>query len=135
MPWHISQVILVRGKRLLLELRAQNRAKYPGCWAVPGGHFEPGEAAEQAAVREIQEELGVTVTDLRGLQPISFVHANGPGVIHMFATSQWIGGEPSRQSDEISELRWFYVEEACNLDSLALYSYRASFRSLAQIGY
>ncbi len=85
-------------------------------------------------MREIQEELGVTVTDLHRLKPISFVHANGPGIIHMFTTSQWIGGEPSRKSDEISELRWFYVEEACSLDTLALDGYRVSFRSLAQIG-
>ncbi len=38
------------------------------------------------------------------------------------------------RSDEHSELRWFNVEEACSLDDLALDEYRASFRSLVQIG-
>lgn len=133
MLWKISNVILMREDSLLLGLRARDRAKYPGRWAVPGGHFEPGEEPEEAAVREIREELGVTVTDLQRLKPISFTHANGPGIIHMFATSRWSGGEPSRKNDEISELRWFHVEEACNLDTLALDGYRASFRSLAQV--
>lgn len=78
--------------------------------------------------------LGVTVTDLRQLEPINITNASGPVVFHMFAAWQWLGGEPSMQGDEHSELRWFTVEEACRLDALALDEYRVSFRSLARIG-
>ena len=124
----------MRGERLLLGWRGRDRRAYSNCWAVPGGHVEPGETPEQAAVREIQEELGVTVTDLRRLKPISITEASGPVIFHLYAAWQWIGGEPSTWGDEHSELRWFNVEEACSLDDLALDEYRASFRSLVQIG-
>ena len=91
-----------------------------------------GETPEQAAVREIQEELGVTVTGLRRLEPIDITNASGPVIFHMFAAWQWLGGEPSLRGDEHSKLRWFDVEEACRLDDLALEEYRTSFRSLAK---
>lgn len=32
---------------------------YAGCWALPGGHIDPGETPTQAAVRELAEETGV----------------------------------------------------------------------------
>lgn len=134
MPRRISNVILMRGEKLLLGWRGRNRRAYSDCWAVPGGHVESGETPDQAAVREIQEELGVTITDLRQIEPINITNASGPVVFYMFAAWQWLGGEPSMQGDEHSELRWFSVEEACSLDALALDEYRASFQSLARIG-
>ena len=53
--------------QLLLGRRAGGRAFYPGVWDVPGGHCEPGEPPEQALVRELREELGVTPTAWRPL--------------------------------------------------------------------
>ncbi len=128
----ISNVILTREERLLLGWRGRNRQAYSNRWAVPGGHVMSGETPEQAAVREIQEELGVTVTGLRRLEPIEITNASGPVIFHMFAAWQWLGGEPSLRGDEHSKLRWFDVEQACRLNDLALDEYRASFRSLAQ---
>ena len=49
--------VVVRGKDVLLV----QRAKEPdlGLWGYPGGHFEFGETALVAAVRELHEETGV----------------------------------------------------------------------------
>lgn len=48
--------------RLLLQLRAKSKATYPLLWDVSvAGHIGAGEASETAAVREIKEELGLTI--------------------------------------------------------------------------
>lgn len=74
----------------------------------------------------------MTVADLQALDPINITEAGETVLFHIFAASNWRGGEPSMKSNEHSELRWFTPEEACALDKLALAGYRASFRSLAE---
>ena len=124
----ISNVILTRGETILLGWRGANRRSFPACWAVPGGHLEPGESAESAAIREMREELGVEVKLLRYLMAIEAVDVVGPVTFHMFSCSEWEGGEPEVRDDEHSELRWFSLQEACGLEPLALEGYRSSFR-------
>lgn len=48
--------------RLLLQKRASNKDVQPGKWdTAVGGHLDPGEDFEQAARREMNEELGLAV--------------------------------------------------------------------------
>jgi 8-oxo-dGTP pyrophosphatase MutT (NUDIX family) len=57
--------LVVRGDRILLI------ATHSGRWQLPKGHLEPGESAEQAALRETQEETGVrgrVVAPLPGIE-------------------------------------------------------------------
>src|SRR3990167_1630009 len=59
-PEPVASVILEKGEnQILLAKRAIEPAKDK--WDVPGGFIKPGETAEQAGVREIKEELGITI--------------------------------------------------------------------------
>ena len=44
---------------LLLTRRASGLGNHSGQWALPGGRIEPGESAEEAALREMSEEIGL----------------------------------------------------------------------------
>lgn len=44
---------------LLLTRRALGLGNHPGQWALPGGRIDPGEAPEEAALRELAEEIGL----------------------------------------------------------------------------
>jgi 8-oxo-dGTP diphosphatase len=52
---------LVRDQGRILMSRRRADQSFPLCWEFPGGKVDPGEAPEQALVREIREELGCQV--------------------------------------------------------------------------
>jgi 8-oxo-dGTP diphosphatase len=86
----------------------------------PGGKPEPGESAAEALVRELAEEVGLTV-DVEGLRPLGTFRAdaaNEPGhtvVADAFAmVADPAGVEPRA---EIEEARWITADD---LDALAL---------------
>jgi 8-oxo-dGTP pyrophosphatase MutT (NUDIX family) len=48
---------------LLLTRRAAGLRAHAGQWALPGGRHDPGETAVSAALRELEEELGLSLGD------------------------------------------------------------------------
>jgi 8-oxo-dGTP diphosphatase len=56
--------------RILLAERPQGKA-LAGLWEFPGGKVEPGERPEQTLIRELREELGITVEE-PCLAPLTF---------------------------------------------------------------
>lgn len=46
---------------IILTRRATNLRNHAGQWALPGGHIEPGESPEETVLRELEEEVGLTL--------------------------------------------------------------------------
>ena len=60
-PVDVAVGILVRSDgRFLLTTRPQGKV-YAGYWEFPGGKLEAGESVQQALVRELSEELGISL--------------------------------------------------------------------------
>jgi len=62
----VAQVLLpdAAGRAcFLITRRAATLRKHGGQWALPGGRLDAGETAEQAALRELQEEVGLTLDE------------------------------------------------------------------------
>jgi len=100
-------------------------------WSLPKGHVEPGETAEQAAVREVAEETGIRGRVIAPLGSIDFsfmaddrrVHKT---VHHFLLLAE--GGELSRDDPEVASVAWVPLDE---LD--ARLSYQDERRLLEQV--
>ncbi|MGP7795309.1 NUDIX domain-containing protein [Sphingomonas sp. CLY1604] len=114
--------IFMRDGAVLLAKRAAHKRTYAGCWDFVGGHVEPGETPEQALIREVREETGVTPVRFRPAAAID--DAACGATYHLFLVDAWDGGEPVMLGDEHDALRWFPAAEAAVLPGLALDEYR-----------
>src|SRR5215831_9718169 len=123
--------------RLLLGKRAVRRTAYPGVWDLPGGHVEAGETAEQALVRELREELGVTPREWREwavLRAPAMGDADAGARmlrLHVFLVTQWEGEPRNLLSNEHDEVAWFTLDDAANL-TLAHAEYPRLFREAVE---
>ena len=76
---------------------------WPGI-CFPGGHVEPGESFTEAAVREMQEETGLTVLDPRLCGIKQFQTKNcARYVVFFYKATQWTG---TLQSSDEGEVFW-----------------------------
>ncbi len=84
-------------------------------WEFPGGKLEPGETGEEAIVREIQEELELTIGDLEYLCTVEHDYETFHLSMQCFlATIQ--SGELHEHAHE--DLRWLSTEDLWTVDWL-----------------
>ncbi len=93
-----------RGERLLL---ARSPGFPPGMRSVLAGFVEPGESIEETIRREVREEVGVDVENIRyfGSQPWPF-----PNSLMIGFTADHAGGELRPQPGEIEDADWYATD-------------------------
>ena len=96
--------IIIKDRKALVE-----RSMGKPVFVQPGGRIEPGETAEAALVRELKEEIDITVDpkDLEDFGTFSAAAANHPSQqvhMHIFMVKRWQG--EIRPSNEVEELLW-----------------------------
>ena len=103
----LSPAIIVaveRGDEILLA----RSAHFPqGMFSVLAGFVEPGETIEECVVREVKEEVGITVGNIRyfGSQPWPFPHS-----LMLGFTAEYVGGELELDPTEIAEAGWYRAD-------------------------
>lgn len=98
---------------LVLACRRSAAMKMPLKWEFPGGKIEAGESPEECLVREVREEMGVTVLILKALSPVTHRYADFQVTLHPFVC-RVESGEPVLT--EHAELRWVNPEDLPDLD-------------------
>jgi NAD+ diphosphatase len=91
--WRPSELLLARAPRFI-----------PGMYSALAGFVEPGETLEECVAREVAEEVGVRVKNLRyfGSQSWPFPHS-----LMVAFTAEWDGGEIVAQAEEIEHAAWY----------------------------
>ena len=112
------------GRRHIAAIRPQGK---PSIWALPKGNIEPGESAEEAAVREVREETGVEGRLIEKLGDVRYVYtatwegAKGARIFKVVsfflltAGRGRIGEIDDAMRVEVAEARWLPLDEAPRL--------------------
>ncbi|MCB1686406.1 MAG: NAD(+) diphosphatase [Pseudomonadales bacterium] len=102
-------VLVTKGEELLL---ARNANWPTNMFSTLAGFVEPGESIEQTVHREVMEEVGLTVRNLRyrGSQSWPF-----PNQLMLGFHAQYAGGEICCNDEEIAEARWFRADNLPNI--------------------
>jgi len=97
-------MLVSRGDKLLLARSPRFRENM---YSVLAGFVEPGETLEEAVAREVLEECGIQVKNIRyfGSQPWPFPHSLMIGF-----TAKYAGGEITIDGEEIMDAGWFSVD-------------------------
>jgi 8-oxo-dGTP diphosphatase len=100
-----AAAIITNEERKILLL---NHVLRPGSgWGYPGGFLDKGEEAEDAIRREVHEETGIDLAELKLFQ----IHTSRSGThIEILFTARAVG-MPEVRSREITELGWFSADE------------------------
>jgi isopentenyl-diphosphate delta-isomerase len=126
--YHRSVLVFVynKQKKLYLQQRGPNQAAYPGCWDLSAtGHVQAGESKEEAARRELAEELRISVFRLHWVRELPASRETDREFVSLFATGP-CPQDPVPNPEEIA--RGLFVEPH-ELDYLA-----RSFSSLLTPG-
>ena len=101
-------------KVLLIE---RGHEPFKGCWAFPGGFMNMDETTEQCAIRELEEETGLQITDIQQLGAYSKVDRDPRGRTITVAYLAFVDTPlPVKGQDDAAKAQWFSIK---NLPKLA----------------
>ena len=95
-------VLISRGEEVLLA----RAPRFPSnMYSVLAGFVEPGESLEETVAREVREEVGIEIKDIRyfGSQPWPF-----PNSLMIGFTATYVSGEIVVQPEELTDAAWFH---------------------------
>ncbi|MCL4374707.1 NUDIX hydrolase [Patescibacteria group bacterium] len=100
-------ILILRGKDILLGRRISGHRS--GTWQTAGGHLEFGESFNDCVRREIDEEVGIKVTNIRQVIATNDIfHQEHKHYVSVFMACDYVSGDPiAREPDKCSEWRWF----------------------------
>lgn len=116
-PFLAASVAVIRGPRVLVATRPN--PPMAALHTLPGGLVETGETLASAALRELEEEVGVRAELLGFVAPVEVIERDDGGrirhhVVVCAHAARWVAGVP-RTGPEAGEVRWVTEDELLDL--------------------
>ena len=103
----VAAVALVDADGRVLIAKRPEGKQLAGLWEFPGGKVEPGERPEETLIRELHEELGITVKEAC-LAPLTFA-SHGYDSFHLlmplYICRRWDGFVHAREGQDLTWVR------------------------------
>ncbi|WP_340619500.1 8-oxo-dGTP diphosphatase MutT [Xenorhabdus siamensis] len=86
---HIAAGIIKNSNDEIFITQRRADSHMGGFWEFPGGKLEQGETPEQALIRELKEEVGITVTHCELLETITHEFSDRNITLYFYLVDQW----------------------------------------------
>jgi 8-oxo-dGTP diphosphatase len=105
----VGVFVIKDGQFLMIKRQGSHGA---GSWCVPGGHQEFGESFEDTARREIREETGLEIQNIRfGAVTNDYFKDEGKHYVSIWMLSDYAGGhEKIMEPDKFTDMGWYTFE-------------------------
>lgn len=121
------------GSAFLLCVRAAKMNRHAGQWALPGGRIDDGESVEHAALREVAEELGLSLDPSMVLGRLDDYATRSGFVITPIVVWGGADVEISPDPGEVAHVVRVGLHELCRADSPRFVSIPESDRPVVQV--
>lgn len=103
----VAAGVVIEDRGVLLS-RRKSGTHLAGMWEFPGGKVEAGEDPRAALVRELEEELGITVT-VGEILDVTFHRYDDAdkAVLLLFFEATRVPGSPEPRALDVAEVAWF----------------------------
>lgn len=105
----------VDGHKLKVLLIERGHEPYKGFWAFPGGFLNMNENAEEGALRELEEETGLTLSKIKELGTFSEVERDPRERVISIAFYALIKKAEVKGNDDAAKAQWFSIDKVPNL--------------------
>jgi len=110
---HVAVGVIEKDNTILIAKR-QKGQHLEGFWEFPGGKVEAGESAEDALIRELQEEVNIKVTSSKFLFDIDYAYPEKNVKLSIYVVSHFTG---EATGSEGQALQW------CSINALQKYTF------------
>jgi len=100
-------VIIIKGNKVLLGKRKNSHGK--GCWCFPGGHLEFNEEIENCAIREVEEETGIKIKNLKRVTFTNDIFKKeNKHYVTLFLVADYLSGKVRlKEPEKCEKWKWF----------------------------
>ena len=98
---NVSVAVLINNNRQVLLGQRLHPKSWEGWWEFPGGKIEKGETSVDALYREIDEEIGVKITQFKKWVIRKYSHGGNDITLHFFKVYGWEGEVTSKENQKL----------------------------------
>ncbi|MBP9722572.1 MAG: 8-oxo-dGTP diphosphatase MutT [Gammaproteobacteria bacterium] len=108
-------IIFNQDTQNILVTKRRSEQVYAGYWELPGGKIEINESSLIAVVRELKEELGITIITAEFLNTVNYQYPEFLVTLEVFKITDYSGIAHGREGQEIT---WVDLKNINNISPL-----------------
>lgn len=110
---HVAVAVIINQQNQVLIARRASHQHQGNKWEFPGGKVEQGETSKEALIREIKEEMGITIKSSDFMLDIEHEYDDIKVLLDVYSVDDWLGEAIGNEGQPI---KWVNKQELHNYE-------------------